>query len=457
MTATTAKKTVTGSLGALFAGVKKEKDLAEAQNIGGSVLLNLNEIQPGKYQPRKDFNPEKLQELADSIKAQGVIQPIIVRKIEEGRYEIIAGERRWQASKLAGLEAIPVIVREIDDKTALAMALVENLQRQDLKPMEEAEALQRLKDEFKLKNTEVAEAVGKKPNDVNKLLVLLKLPGCLKALYDRGVTSPEILNELARAYKDDQEGTESYVSSRDSVSLAEARGLKPKKEPKALADKKNSSTSFFEEPGDQPPEDNNTPETGATELELGVSAVSTMSESGEEVEESDITANNTTAEDIGEEEVIKEDGEIEIPELDLILQQQSHLERLLENGPEEEIDDLEEPVTIKQPEVQAKPQKPTNPIPASIKDKELESAAPLFVEESPQTKDIEEEEGFGSSGELFKQKPVKTILVEYQEVEYLLNLEQIDKDTDYCWIRGQGADAKNQRVMVSALTLVSIQ
>src|SRR5690606_23730920 len=98
-------------------------------------------LQRGKYQPRRDINPEKLQELADSIKAQGVIQPVVVRQLESEKYEIVAGERRWRAAQLAGLHEVPVVVKEIDDRTAMAVALIENIQREDLNPLEEAEAL----------------------------------------------------------------------------------------------------------------------------------------------------------------------------------------------------------------------------------------------------------------------------------------------------------------------------
>ena len=118
-------------------------------------------IQPGKYQPRMDMRPESLEELAQSIKAQGVMQPIVVRPLTSNKYEIIAGERRWRASQLAGLDTIPVIVRVVPDDAAIAMALIENIQRENLNPLEEAVALKRLQDEFQLTQQEVADAVGK--------------------------------------------------------------------------------------------------------------------------------------------------------------------------------------------------------------------------------------------------------------------------------------------------------
>lgn len=149
--------------------------------------LPLEHIQRGRYQPRRDFDPEALRELADSIRAQGVIQPIVVRPLAEpgatgARYEIIAGERRWRASQQAGLAEIPVVVREVDERTALAIALIENIQRADLNPLEEAGALERLITEFDLTHQDVAEAVGKSRATVSNLLRLLELNTDVKEL-----------------------------------------------------------------------------------------------------------------------------------------------------------------------------------------------------------------------------------------------------------------------------------
>ena len=138
--------------------------------------LPIESLQPGKYQPRSHMDSERLQELADSIRAQGLIQPIIVRPIARDRYEIIAGERRWRAAQLAELREVPCVVRESDDHAALAMALIENIQREDLNPLEEALALQRLIDEFQLTHQQTAEAVGRSRAAVSNLLRLLELP-----------------------------------------------------------------------------------------------------------------------------------------------------------------------------------------------------------------------------------------------------------------------------------------
>ena len=143
-------------------------------------------IQRGKYQPRRDMHPEALEELAESIKAQGVMQPIVIRPVSADKYEIIAGERRWRATQLAGLDTIPAVIRHVPDEAAIAMALIENIQREDLNPIEEAMALKRLQDEFELTHQQVAEAVGKSRTAVTNLLRLIALDGEVKKLLEYG-------------------------------------------------------------------------------------------------------------------------------------------------------------------------------------------------------------------------------------------------------------------------------
>lgn len=143
-------------------------------------------LQRGKYQPRRDMHPEALEELAESIKAQGVMQPIVVRPIDDQRYEIIAGERRWRASQQAGLDTIPAVVREVPDETAIALALIENIQREDLNPVEEAMALKRFQDEFELTQQEVADAVGKSRSAITNLMRLLNLSSEVRKLLEHG-------------------------------------------------------------------------------------------------------------------------------------------------------------------------------------------------------------------------------------------------------------------------------
>jgi ParB family transcriptional regulator, chromosome partitioning protein len=153
---------------------------------GMMVDIPIEYLQRGKYQPRRDMQEEALQELAESIKTQGVMQPIVIRPIGEHRYEIIAGERRWRASQLAGKEKIPAIIRDVPDEAAIAMALIENIQREDLNVVEEALALKRLQDEFKLTHQEVADTVGKSRTAVSNILRLLNLTPDVRTMLERG-------------------------------------------------------------------------------------------------------------------------------------------------------------------------------------------------------------------------------------------------------------------------------
>jgi ParB family chromosome partitioning protein len=175
-------------LDALLGGTSVSSLEEQAQKADSREFqyLPLDLIQRGKYQPRRDMDPAALEELAQSIKAQGVMQPIVVRPIANGRFEIIAGERRWRASQQAGLDNIPAMVREVPDQAAIAMALIENIQREDLNPVEEAVALQRLQQEFQLTQQQVAEAVGKSRVTITNLLRLIALPEEIKTLLSHG-------------------------------------------------------------------------------------------------------------------------------------------------------------------------------------------------------------------------------------------------------------------------------
>ena len=162
-------------------GLGRGLDSLISNSIGDSssdrlTTVAVKDIQPGRYQARVQIDDEALQELADSIKAQGVIQPVIVREHGLSQYELIAGERRWRASQLAGLTEIPVVVKSISDETALAMGLIENLQRENLNPIEEAQGLKRLADEFGLTHETIAKAVGKSRSAISNTLRLLSLP-----------------------------------------------------------------------------------------------------------------------------------------------------------------------------------------------------------------------------------------------------------------------------------------
>jgi len=177
----------------LGASQPAQAEASETADPGSNVAQGdkLNElpvdlIQRGKYQPRGDMDPESLKELADSIVAPGVMQPIVVRPISDKRYEIVAGERRWRAAQMAGLDVIPAVIRDVSDQAAIAMALIENIQREDLNPIEEAASLQRLQKEFDLTQQEVATAVGKSRSTVANLLRLMTLQEDVRRLVEHG-------------------------------------------------------------------------------------------------------------------------------------------------------------------------------------------------------------------------------------------------------------------------------
>lgn len=153
---------------------------------GELQTLPVTWLRPGKYQPRRDMSQDALEDLANSIRAQGVIQPIVVRRIAEQQYEIIAGERRWRASQLVRLETVPCLIKNVEDNAAVAIALIENIQREDLNAIEEAVALQRLMTEFELSHQQVAEAVGKSRSAVSNLLRLNQLNDDVKQLVEHG-------------------------------------------------------------------------------------------------------------------------------------------------------------------------------------------------------------------------------------------------------------------------------
>lgn len=195
------------------AGNPAREKVATEPSTAGLKELTITDIVRGRYQPRREFDDASLQEMAASIRAQGLLQPIIVRSRPQGGYELIAGERRWRAAQIAGLEQIPAVIREVDDKQASAMALIENIQREDLNPLEEAAALERLKDEFQLTQQQIADAVGKSRVAVTNLLRLLNLApavrelllsGALEMGHARALLSLELLEQerLAKVVAD---------------------------------------------------------------------------------------------------------------------------------------------------------------------------------------------------------------------------------------------------------------
>jgi len=194
---TTKRRKLNRGLDALLgAELTKQKGTEASSSINDAPIagsgegelkeIRLERLQRGKYQPRMEFDQEALNDLADSIKAQGVMQPIVVRSVSDDRFEIVAGERRWRASQIAGLNSIPALVRDISDEAAIAMALIENIQRENLNPMEEARALKRLQTEFDLSQQEVANAVGKSRSVIANLLRLLSLEPDAAELLETG-------------------------------------------------------------------------------------------------------------------------------------------------------------------------------------------------------------------------------------------------------------------------------
>ena len=153
---------------------------------GGAVELNINELEPNRGQPRKEFSEEAMRELADSIAQHGVLQPLLVRPLLSGGYQIVAGERRWRASRMAGLATVPALIRELTDSEVMQIALIENLQREDLKPLEEAQGYQALMEEFGITQDEISKSVGKSRPAVTNALRLLNLPEAVRGMLARG-------------------------------------------------------------------------------------------------------------------------------------------------------------------------------------------------------------------------------------------------------------------------------
>jgi ParB family transcriptional regulator, chromosome partitioning protein len=199
---------------------------AEVNTANQSELqkLPIEQLQPGKYQPRKDMSADALDDLSNSIKSQGIIQPIVVRPIGENSYEIIAGERRWRAAQLAGIDLVPCLIKDVPDEAAVAIALIENIQREDLNAMEEAIALQRLLTEFELTHQEVAEAVGKSRTTVTNLLRLNNLNDEVKTLLEHGDIEMGHARALL-ALKDDAQTTTARSVVAKELTVRETEAL----------------------------------------------------------------------------------------------------------------------------------------------------------------------------------------------------------------------------------------
>lgn len=229
-------------LGALLPGVETDEDNSVKE-------IKLIEIEPNKKQPRKDFDLEKLEVLSESIKIHGVIQPIIVKKLDNGFYQIIAGERRWRAAKLAGLKTIPVIVRDYEKKETMEIALIENLQREDLNPIEEAEAYKNLIEEFHIKQEEISQRVGKSRSAIANALRLLNLPDLLKQF----VIEDKLSNGHARAILSVEDNSEQEKIAQkvieEGLSVRQTEKLVKdyisNKRKKNISDKKNELSHIY--------------------------------------------------------------------------------------------------------------------------------------------------------------------------------------------------------------------
>ncbi|MBN2689004.1 MAG: ParB/RepB/Spo0J family partition protein [Gammaproteobacteria bacterium] len=207
--------------------------------------LSVDALRPGKYQPRREMDQEALEDLASSIKAQGIIQPIVVRSVEDSQYEIIAGERRWRAAQLASLDKVPVIIRDIPDEAAIAMSLIENIQRENLNVIEEAVALQRLIDEFHMTHQEVAESVGRSRTAVTNILRLLSLSQDVKTMVERG----DLEMGHARAIL-----VLSDINQLNAAKLVVAKGLSVRETERLVKklQEQSSASIVSEEPQDDP-------------------------------------------------------------------------------------------------------------------------------------------------------------------------------------------------------------
>ena len=215
----------------------------------GDKLVNINDIEPKRDQPRKYFDEEALKELADSIAMHGVIQPLLVRPLSDGGYQLIAGERRWRASRMAGLSQVPVVVKEMTDEEAMELALIENLQREDLNPIEEAEGFKLLMDTYSLTQEQAAEKVGKSRPAVANALRLLSLPGAVLDMVKQGIissghartliplTDEKLIVKLA------EEISQKELSVRETERIVKTL-LKPKSE---IVKKKSKRDPYYDE------------------------------------------------------------------------------------------------------------------------------------------------------------------------------------------------------------------
>jgi len=221
------KKRLGRGLGSLIGNFDEVTRVSEQDKKSGLSELDIDRIKRGKYQPRQYFDQNSLQELAESIRSHGIVQPVVVRA-EGDHFELVAGERRWRAAQIAGLQKIPVVIRDLDGKSAAAIALIENIQREDLNPLEESRALMRLIDEFDLTHQQVADSVGRSRASVSNLLRLLDLADPVKDQINRGMLDMGHARALLGLIRHDQIEVANIVINR-GLSVRETEALVKKK------------------------------------------------------------------------------------------------------------------------------------------------------------------------------------------------------------------------------------
>lgn len=217
------KKRLGRGLGSLIGNIDEVTRVDDEEKSDGLIELDIDRIHRGKYQPRKNFDQESLQELADSISSQGIVQPVVVRP-EGDHFELVAGERRWRAAQLAGLQKVPAVIRELDARSAAAIALIENIQREDLNPLEQAQAFSRLIEEFDLTHQQVADSVGRSRAAVSNLLRLLDLADPVKQQVNKGLLDMGHARALLALIRHDQVEVAKLVVNR-GLSVRETERL----------------------------------------------------------------------------------------------------------------------------------------------------------------------------------------------------------------------------------------
>jgi ParB family chromosome partitioning protein len=217
------KKRLGRGLGSLIGNIEEVTQVSEQDRSSGLSEIDIDRIKRGKYQPRQIFDQQSLQELADSIRSQGIIQPIVVRA-EGDHFELVAGERRWRAAQIAGIQKIPAVIRELDGKSAAVISLIENIQREDLNPLEESQALLRLIDEFDLTHQQVADSIGRSRASVSNLLRLLDLADPVKDQVNRGLLNMGHARALLGLIRHDQIEVARIVVNR-GLSVRETEAL----------------------------------------------------------------------------------------------------------------------------------------------------------------------------------------------------------------------------------------